>query len=592
MRFSRIRARGVVVVSAAVMALQGMPALAQFMPYQGNAYQGNANQAYSQYQSHAAQQTNPQYAPQTYAPPQYTAMAYQGASAQGSSSRALNPAAEAVAPGYTQVPGYTQQPAPAAQPNHNLQPMPSGGGYESYPQSYGQGGCASNACGGYNTFDSGCGTGGCSTGGRLFGGRLGGYGRCGAGGCDVGGCDSGCGVGSCFDGCGRGCGRKWFGGVYGLFMERAGSDWNPLAFSVADATPAGYYPAPADYVLNRDDVTNTQHGGAEIRLGYVLGGRDCCGCGPRYAIEVAYWGLAQQENVASYDDQTGERLYGMVDYRGLEYDNGYVAGYRPLNHYYDNAPPTADYATGWPNAIEVQRVTVSSTFSAQNIEVNLLRLPMLSSGCGCATSSCGGCDAGGCGVNPCAGAPCRASRCSVTTLLGVRYMRFDEDFYLRSDYIEDPTGGAWVDWVQHNVEADNHLVGLQLGCNGIYHMGCSGRFALHCNTNAGIFGNHMEVRQYFSGNGDAQYDGGGNDFDIETEDDDIAMVAELRAGISCRVGCNWRLYTGYRAIGVSGVALSYDQIPSNFSSDQQVNYVNSEGSIFLHGLQAGLGCSY
>jgi hypothetical protein len=549
------------------MALQGVPTLAQFMPYQADSQQGyNQNQAgpkTPQYapQAYAQQPYTQQYtqSQQSYAQPQYTAMAFQ-------ESRPANMPAEAVNP------GNLMQPSPAPMSYDNSQ----AGNYQSsgYPSNdyqaggYQSGGCATGNCGGgYNTFDSGCGV-------------TGSYGGCNTG------CNTGCDLGCCSQGCG---GRRWFGGIYGLFMERAGNDWVPMGFAVDDATPYGYYPEQQDYVLNYDQVSSTSHAGAEIRLGFVLGGGNC-GCGPRYALEAAYWGLAQEENSASYDVQVGDRLYGLVDYRGLQYDNGYIAGYRPVNHYYDYAPPTSDYATGW-NDTAVQRLTVRSAFSMQNVEVNLLRLPLLSGGCatGCCDTGCGGCDSGMCGVNPSVGRGCCGSRCSVTTLVGVRYLRIDEDFSLTSDYIEDVGGGDYVDAITHSVEADNHLIGLQLGTNGTYQLGCAGRWALHCNANAGIYANHMSVNQSFDG--DVQYLNG-DDFAVATEDDDVAMVAELRAGMSYQFCCNWRLYSGYRALGVSGVALSYDQIPSNFSSPEQTNYVDSSGSLFVHGLQAGLEWTY
>ena len=78
MRFSWIKTRGVVAVSAAALALQGVPAVAQFVPYQAPTT--------NRYQAHTAQQTQQ---------PQYTAMASQGSGTR-IATPTLNQPAEAV----------------------------------------------------------------------------------------------------------------------------------------------------------------------------------------------------------------------------------------------------------------------------------------------------------------------------------------------------------------------------------------------------------------------------------------------------------------------------------------------------------------
>ena len=65
-----------------------------------------------------------------------------------------------------------------------------------------------------------------------------------------------------------------------------------------------------------------------------------------------------------------------------------------------------------------------------------------------------------------------------SSFLGARYVRFDEDFMLRSDYEQYdysgvPTYGS-SGYLSYNCETDNQLVGFQLGCNGCYHLGCCG----------------------------------------------------------------------------------------------------------------------
>jgi hypothetical protein len=46
-------------------------------------------------------------------------------------------------------------------------------------------------------------------------------------------------------------------------------------------------------------------------------------------------------------------------------------------------------------------------------------------------------------------------------------------------------------------------------------------------------------------------------------------------------------------MGVSGLALAGDQAPNAFlNSSQMSNYVNSNGSMILHGLQTGVEWNY
>ena len=607
MRISWKKASGAVVVSAAMIAMQGVPALAQFVPYTPN-----ANQQYNQYQAHTApqypaqqqltqQQLNQQqfaqqqYAPQQYAQPQYTAVAMQGSGTRqgGSATRqefvGPAPAVQAApVPNYTAAPAADcncQTPAPAAAPVAST--------YESYPV----GGCASGTCGTYNSFAPGCGVG--ATGGYGGGGVLGGG----------------------YLGARAGSGRQWFGGYYGLFLQRTRNDWIPLAFTTDQ--PAPFYPARDDYVLNLQDVTETEHGGAEFRFGSTFGNAN--GCGPRHAWEAAYWGIIEEEASATFTDldiTAGDRLYLNLDFRGLEYDpdGAGPADYRPLNEYFSSAPPTFADPAGF-DPIRLNSITVRNRFSAQNIEVNLLRLPGLSccsSGC-CGAGGCSdGCAGGCCGGGGCAGGSCGIGhgrlaglrgglrgrggagfavgpRYSLTSLVGVRYLRLDEDFFLDID-AENLNTGASIPFTFAS-EADNQLVGIQLGCNGTYRLGQCGRWALHFGANAGIYGNHAEVTRSLNvpAAGDVRFVGGANDpfTTIETEDDGVATVAEFRVGGSYQYSCNWRLFGGYRALGVSGIALGFEQIPNDFSSpDQLAEYVNTSGSLFLHGLQAGAEYTY
>ena len=551
-------------------------------PQQSNGYAGQqpyqaqpAVPAYNPQRQMPAQQAQPRYAgysmpPQASQQPQYTAMSYAAMEHHGESAAPAMESAPAPVPA---------EDAAAACPTGDCQsPAPSyQGGYM---------GCDGGCYNSYNTFDSGCGFG---------------YG---AAGC----CNRGCGCGgrSCLSGCGCGCRPRWFGGVYGLLMERDRGPYVPLAFSTP--TPAfGYYPADGEVNLRLNDADIDFQPGLEFRLGMYCGGGGCnpcgCGCGPTYGIEGVYWGLFEEDATSAVSDTTvdANRLYSMIDFRGLEYDPG--TGYRPVNDYYDYAPPTADHTT--PTDVELRSLSVRSTFRMQNAELNLLRLPILCGGCGAYGGGCGmgGCGAGGCdsacgGCDSACGNGCGACGCmprySVTTVLGARFMRLDDDFWFRSDYEDDPGGTPVLGWLAYNSEVDNTLYGAQMGCRGTYRLGCSGCFALHCASTLGIFGNHIEVTQWMdSPSGTVRYANNGNDdFYVEGEKDDVSFLGEFRLGASYQYNCNCRVYGGWRVIGITGVALPTDQIQNAFNSPAQTAWIHSNGSMLIHGLQAGVEYNY
>ena len=490
----------------------------------------------------------------------------------------------------------TSRPAPIV--NYS-QPAPTA--YENYSSA---GTAASNSCSVYNTFEGSAGI-AAAAGGR--GGYLG-----------------GAGLGS------RRGGRQWFGGVYGLYMERDGNPWKSLAFSTPDASGDGYYPLDSEFVLNLTDIDNDSFGGAEFRLGSTLGQ-----CG-RYAWEAVYWGLAEDEQTVAITDTAadGNRLYTMMNQAGIRYDADGAGGAfadRSANDYFEYAPPVNFAPAG--DEIRVRRIAATNRFSMQNMELNFLRMSLLGGGYyssavgsaanggrrglggrglgggvlggfsanragGCATGGCatGGCATGGCGS--CAGASscgggcgCGAQRYSLTGVFGVRYLRVDEDFLFRTDFdnVTQTTSG----FLSRNVDVDNHLVGAQFGMNGIYRLGTTGRWALNLNTVVGVYGNHMEVWNRMAAPAAGVVTlADGTVFDLRYEDDDIALIGELRAGASYQYSCNWRLFGGYRAVGIGGVALAFDQIAQQSATAAQVQYVDSDGSIFTHGLQGGVEFTY
>jgi len=538
---------------------------------QNQVYRQNLNQIYSQNPRFSqpqpqpqTQQTQPQTRTQTQPQlrPQYTAMAFQPSGGQVAvpSTEAVTPTEELPTSGYGMpAAGYSAQSGPGcntcqSDPAANYRTYDSGGGA------------------GYNTFSNSCGYGNCETGAGL--------------------------------GARRGNGRRWFGGFYGLYMERVQGNRVPLGFQTM--TPGtGYYPTDSEVALTTQSVDTGYLSGVEVRFGSTLGQGGVCGngCGPVWGWEVAYWGLVEETATAQIDDMAtfatdGNRTYSMIDFRGLEVNMG--TGYRPVNSYFDYAPPVADHTndTGFTGIdVEIRSLVARSTFETQSVEVNLLRLPMFAGG-----AYGGGCRGGGsCGIGGLRTQGGYGSfsgpRHSFTTLAGFRFMRFDEGFNLRSN-VDLVSSGTTVgsQFIAYNIQAKNQLYGFQLGCNGIYRLGCRGRWALQYGSSFGIYGNRMNVSQRMdiptTGIATRYVNGTQSNFNVNSSKDDVAFLGELRVGGSYQYSKNWRLYGGWRALAVSGVALTSSQIPTAFITPSLVGNINSDGSLILHGLQTGVEFTY
>jgi hypothetical protein len=528
-----------------------------------------AAQPTASYAPAAAYAPAPSYQPPTNVP--YIARAYQNTPAIPENVP-MPPQPE----GIPQAGGY---PAPAAEYG-----MPATQAAPSAAYSNGAAGCNCGPSSAYENYPAaGCDSayGSCNTGYSTYGGRFphifGGYGA-------------------------RGCGY-WFGGAYGLLMDRDNGNKYPLVFASTTLAAGGYPAAGQAVALNTRDADVGFQGGLEFRLGRTFGcmALDPCGCGsscgPRWGLEGVYWEIFEDDETAQYVDQASLRTYSMMPMYGLEYDNG--AGYRPINEYWDYAPP-AQTATD----IEIRLARVRSSFEARNVELNLLRLSLCGGDYGCsAPAVCNvGCDGGSCGVDACAGGCATGgygggicgSRYSCTGVCGVRYMELNEEFMYGVDF--DNTGVAYPAAIDGSLDywsqVDNTLIGAQIGCNGMYRIGC--KWGLHANTLVGVYGNDVDVRQYMvSPTGLVRYIGTGENFDVMASKTDVAMMGEVRLGASYQATCRLRVYGGWRAIGLTGVALATDQTPSAFlSAAQMANYVNSNGSMILHGLQTGLEWNY
>ncbi len=440
---------------------------------------------------------------------------------------------------------------------------------------------------------------------------------------------SGCATGDCgtsYDSCAPVCNvgcapprpkRQWFAGIYGLYMARGDVDKTPVAVAVPDVTAitTPYYPAGgSDAFLFTSDADFDPEFGAAIRFGSTFG-RDNCGCYQPFAWEIGYWALDEGDamfaitNPGTISSTNNYRIYGMRNYAGLEYDRDGAGGgtyaYRPLNEYGDYQVPIEN---GAPNDVRLLGVRVRQSFDVQNLELNFWRFGCpVEAGCGSGCSSCStGCASNcGTGCNPCATRrPPR--RFFINGLLGVRYMKIDDNMetafaFTGVDGAGDPNAGEPTDYVGFpydddnvffdDLQVDNELIGFQLGCSMNWLVGCKWNF--FADSNFGIYGNQADVynRVYSGGGGTIRYVSDGSDAVVNASKTEVAFLGELRTGVGYQISCNCRLTAAYRIIALSGVALSGEQY-LNYTNAELASHIDTNGSLFLHGLQTGVEYKY
>jgi hypothetical protein len=193
-----------------------------------------------------------------------------------------------------------------------------------------------------------------------------------------------------------------------------------------------------------------------------------------------------------------------------------------------------------------------------------------------------GLERGGCGCSPWSG----------HFLAGFRYFRFEENLEFAADASDSMFTGE-PDELYYTIDADNDLYGLQLG-GGCERLG--GRWSLSCEAKAGVFANDASATSRIGGAaGTATINNGPNDgreWLVSAHKTDVAMLAELRAGVGYQLGWRWRAVADYRVLAASGVALPTDQIYHDLRGLQDVELLATNGNVFLHGVFVGAECAY
>jgi hypothetical protein len=365
-----------------------------------------------------------------------------------------------------------------------------------------------------------------------------------AGGCTDGSCFSSydsapCADGQCHDGW-WGLSSGWYGSVAGLYMTRDRPNRRVLTSDLTDPTWIG--------LTNRDADVDWQ-GGFEVTFGRCLT--------ENLRWEVGYWWLNQLQSSALVLDPTAS-LITTIDLGSL-----------------DIGP---DAATTFFDASSGHLLCRKNDM--QNIELNLYYRPCWSGGCGDVAYGPNGGYGDGCSSNP----------WHVELLAGVRYFRFEE--FLEFGGVEGSAnfgdlGGRWEAYIESEVE--NHLIGAQIGALIDYHLCRS--WTLYARPKIGLYGNHMN-HEFNVRRGDnlevGQNTVTGDWYPVASTKNDISFLAEIDLGVRWDFSCNWSAFAAYRAIAVSGIALSDNQIPYALADIPGARNIDSNASLIAHGVVAGL----
>ncbi|MFV1964484.1 MAG: BBP7 family outer membrane beta-barrel protein [Pirellulaceae bacterium] len=335
-------------------------------------------------------------------------------------------------------------------------------------------------------------------------------------------------------------GSKWFGGVYGLFMTRDNENSFNFSFDTDNE---------ARQLTNSRDANFDTAGGFGIEFGRYFN------CG-RNAIQAVYWGVFPGEgSTTTTRSDVGGALWGIQNWNDLTY-NG----------------QNADVWVNGVGGAGASAHTIWRDNEFHNVEINLLDF-----------------------FGYCPQSASRGSRLSVNWLAGVRYFNFKDELLFGSD--TSPSGQFTYDdptEIYYSVATNNYLVGFQLGAEGEYHI--TPRLSLDFGVKYGVFGNSIEHDSSIGGSaGNAVINNGpfaGQPFVVESSKTDAAMLGELDLGLAYNVTHRWKAIAGYRLVGVTGVALPTNQIYPDLRGLNDVQLVDSNGSLILHGGYGGLEYNY
>jgi hypothetical protein len=359
-----------------------------------------------------------------------------------------------------------------------------------------------------------------------------------------------CAGGDCWAGdCGMPAGHSWYGYVGGLVMTRDRSNKFWTTFETGNnANQLMYFPG-SDWGGGFESTIGFAWGGCGSSCGNVgctSGCGDCNACDPgyRHGIEATYWGVWGLDAEDSRRSETNT-LSSPID---LGFVNIPTPGL-PASVFFDNAREHRLRRDG----------------EVHNVEINLVDF-----------------------VTPVYGRDVQFQ-----WLVGARFFKFDEFLQFASVSTGNEFGSAGgINEAYLDQDIENNLIGAQIGGRADWRVHRAWR--LFAGTKIGVFANDInyDVRLYRGDGALATFESTGNTFDLHAHETDVSLLAQLDLGVAWDFSKHWSANIGYRAVGVSGLALADDQIPAFLAAEDDWTDIDSNGSMILHGGFAGLEFRY
>lgn len=293
----------------------------------------------------------------------------------------------------------------------------------------------------------------------------------------------------------------------------------------------------ANQIMNTQDIEMPWAGGGEITLGRSF----CCGT---YGIEATYWQLGQVTGRASVTNPNG--VSTPLDLRYLEV--GPVGDRVLVSTLFDGA--------------EEHRLRRSN--EAYNVELNALYYGRPGDG---------------------------FYGSSVNWLVGARFLKFNDDLLFSSlaSGSWGGSGGVNEGYLGDNLE--NYLVGVQVGFqarSASWH-----RLSTLLTTKFGVYNNHIKNDfMLYRGDGyNAQIQpasGLSGGYPIHSTANVFSTVAEVDLGVEWNFNSRLSAGVGYRVIAISGIGLADNQIPFYIVDVPEIERIDCNGDLLLHGAFASL----
>lgn len=342
---------------------------------------------------------------------------------------------------------------------------------------------------------------------------------------DVGGCSEPCG---CWGFLVADC--PWYVTVLGFMIGRD----EPNRFWTSYETDNN-----PNQLMHTNDIGLEWRAGGEVRFGRRFG---CCG---NWAIEAAYWTM---------DPFEGETAISHPNGVSTPIDLEYVWFYRNA----DDCPMAADL---FDNAIE-HRLKRRNEF--HNVEINFLRLQRL--------------------ADP-------HFPLDLHWGLGARWLRFEEDLLfgtLRSGSW-GAAGGVQEAYIDQEVK--NDLIGAQLSLDITYFIHRNWR--IFVTPRIGLYNNHIQMDfQVYRGDGTVASPQPASrvagTYPVRATTDTLSFLTQVDIGAEWRFAKNWSAAIGYRVIVATGIGLADNQFPAYLVDLPEVEHIDHNGHLILHGGFASL----